>query len=415
MAAAVRLLAAVLPLSTALPPDPRLADAAENLARGAGIAAGMGVVTTPTASVPPAPVVLLAAWIGLLGGRGGTDVWLAVAIGALLPLVVGQLAATLYGPTVGRLAAWISALDPLLLGGVGLLQEQAFAFALTAALVLTANWLRTPRMGRAVGSGAAWGTCALCWTPGLGLMVAAVGWAWSPLGLVAGARDRLRHLSALALGAACVLVPWVARNAFVLHAVAPVTTSSGTAFLSGNNRDVWGSPRRRGGRIDVLAVEPYASRLSAAEATRDARAWRDGFAFLKTVRARDAVVTARHRLARLWSPGLHPDDSDPTSAPSTPVTPAIAIVAAVLSLLGAWGMVRALSGARRWFQSLPALVLVVMSLGTLAFYGSSRTRIAIEPLVALLAALGVQDARRRFHLQRTGLRLVTRRTSGQRV
>jgi hypothetical protein len=97
------------------------------------------------------------------------------------------------------------------------------------------------------------------------------------------------------------------------------------------------------------------------------------------------------------------------------VTPAIAIVAAVLSLLGAWGMVRALSGARRWFQSLPALVLVVMSLGTLAFYGSSRTRIAIEPLVALLAALGVQDARRRFHLQRTGLRLVTRRTSGQRV
>src|SRR5262249_46449831 len=140
---------------------------------------------------------------------------------------------------------------------------QAFAFVLTASLVLTANWLRTPRIGRAVGSGAGWGLCALCWTPGLAIMAAAIAWAWSPLGLVAGARDRLRHLTALAIGAACVLVPWVARNALVLHAVAPVTTSSGTALLWGNNPDVWGSPRRRGGSIDVLAVEPYATRLTS--------------------------------------------------------------------------------------------------------------------------------------------------------
>jgi hypothetical protein len=71
-----------------------------------------------------------------------------------------------------------------------------------------------------------------------------------------------------------------------------------------------------------------------------------------------------------------------------------------------WGLVRSLRGPRRWYQSIPALLIGYFTLLALIYWGSLRMRMPIEPLVVLLAALGFEDVRRRWRARRIGLGLV---------
>jgi len=63
-------------------------------------------------------------------------------------------------------------------------------------------------------------------------------------------------------------------------------------------------------------------------------------------------------------------------------------------------------GPRRWFQSLSLWIILYFTLLGVVFFGSLRMRVPIEPLVALLAALGLEDARRRVRSHARGLRVV---------
>src|SRR5207344_2107703 len=93
------------------------------------------------------------------------------------------------------------------------------------------NWLRTPRRARAVGTGFAWGACALAGSAGLVVPAVVVAWAWVPLGL-----------ALMALGFVVVIGPWMLRNTLVMHAPVPVTTSVGLALRAGNHDEVWSDP-----------------------------------------------------------------------------------------------------------------------------------------------------------------------------
>jgi hypothetical protein len=410
--ASLRLAAAWLSRGTSpLAPDPRLAEAASFLAHGLGLSLAHGSVSLPTASVPPIPPALLAAVTSAAGPRPELATWLGCAIGALLPLAVGRLGVTLFGPTTGRVAAWCAALDPLLIQGSGLLEESVLAAAVLLALVSTAEWLRQPRGLRALATGLAWGACTLCGTASLVLPPIAIAWAWGPLGLVVPPPDRLRQVALCVAGMLCVLAPWCARNAVAVHGFFPVTTSAGTALLAGNNAEVWSAPARRGGRIDVLRREPFASELAGLdERTRDARARAAVSRFVAARGPREWAGVAWARLARLWSSELRPDDpAEDARRPRAPWRIVLVVLEAGLALLAAVGVSRSLSGARRWFQALPALSLAALTLAPLLVSGSLRYRLGFEPLVALFAGIGVQRLRR-LALRRRGLRVITRRT-----
>ena len=67
---------------------------------------------------------------------------------------------------------------------------------------------------------------------------------------------------------------------------------------------------------------------------------------------------------------------------------------------------KSLRGTRRWFQSLSLWVILYFSLIAVVFFGSLRMRVPIEPRVALLAAVGIEDARRALRSRARGLRVI---------
>jgi len=77
--------------------------------------------------------------------------------------------------------------------------------------------------------------------------------------------------------------------------------------------------------------------------------------------------------------------------------------------LAAWGAVLTVRGPRRWFQSLSLWVILYFSLLAVVFFGALRMRMPVEPLIALLGAVGISDLRRRLLARRRGLRVVEAR------
>lgn len=71
-----------------------------------------------------------------------------------------------------------------------------------------------------------------------------------------------------------------------------------------------------------------------------------------------------------------------------------------------WGTVRALSGPRRWFQAFVVVIPLYGILGALVFGADLDARGLVEPMIALLAAAGIDDLRLRRRARLRGLRIV---------
>ena len=423
VAFALRALYALLAVGPGATPssDPAEYDQiAWNLARGAGFSLGGPSGVHPTAFVPP----LLPWVVSLLYRAAGHHFFAAVmlqcAIGALVPLAIDALGAAMFGGSAGRIAGWLAALNPLAVFFSGyLLTETLFSLVLAAALLASVEWVKTPRPARALGVGLLWGVAALARPPALLLPWLIVAWALVPLGLTLERKDRARQVLLLALGFALVLGPWTIRNAFVFHRFVPLTTGGGRALLDSNNPEVWGNPALRGGANSTYDLEPYATEFRGLdEAEADARARRRALDFLRA-HASEWPAMALAKLARFWRLTTEAGTTGSWQRAGSPLALALKrldplLIWSVLTLpFALWGLARSLSGPRRWFQALPALVILFFSLGAVAFWGALRMRVPIEPLTGLLAAVGFEDARRRWKTGSRGMRVIEgRRKAG---
>ena len=383
-----------------------------NLARGAGFAFGLNGVH-PTAFVPP-----LLPWIvSLLYRAAGHHYFAALvlqcAIGALVPLLVQSLGASMFGGPAGRLGGWLAALDPLMVFfSAYLLTETVFCVTLTAALIASVEWVKTPRPARALGVGLAWGVASLTRPTALMLPLVVVAWAMVPLGLTLGRRDRARQVTAVGLGVLLVVGPWTLRNAAVFHAFIPVTTGAGCALLDSNNPVVWADAARRGGAIGTDEIEPWASEFRGRpEPATDALARRHATEFL-LAHVRDWPAMAAAKLTRFWRLRAEAQGTGSWQREGSPLTAVMRwldplLIWSVLTLpFALWGLIRSLRGPRRAFQSLPALVILYFMLGSVVFWGALRLRVPIAPLLALLSAIGFEDARLRVRRRSSGFRVI---------
>ena len=384
-----------------------------NLARGAGFSLDGAAGPYPTAFVPP-----VVPWLTSLVYRASGHHFFAAllfqcAIGALVPLLIAAFAAATYGGGTALLAAWLAAFDPLLVFFSGyLLTEITFTAALLGAMIASVAWLKTPRPGRALGAGILWGVASLTRPTALPLPALVAAWAWVPLGLTVAPRDRVRQLLLLGLGALLVIGPWTIRNAISIHAFVPVTTGGGRALLDGNNAAVWGDPLTRGGANSTYGLEPWASEFrgrSEPDVDRIARA--EAICFLRDHVA-EWPAMAGAKLARFWrvtaeggGTGTWQREGSPLSSWLHRLDPLLIWSIPVLPF-ALWGLVRSLRNPRRWFLALPPLVVVYFTLLAVVFWGALRMRVPIEPLVLLLAAAGLEDARRRWNTRARGLRVI---------
>lgn len=394
--------------------DPATYDTvAWNLARGAGFALDGAGGAYATAFVPP-----LLPWItSLLYRAVGHDYFAAVllgcVIGSLVPLLLAAFATRMFGSPVGRLAGWLAVVHPLLVYFCGyLLTETPFTVTLLLALLLSAEWVKTPRPGRAFGTGIAWGLAALTRPTALALPLLVVAWAWVPLGFALSARTRLRQIALLLIGLALTVGPWTLRNALVLRAFVPVTTGAGGALLVGNNAGAWDVPANRGGGSNDLWEELARTEYRGlSETEADVRARARAVAFLRE-RSSEWPAMAVAKSARFWRLSA---DAGPTRAWQRVALPLgrllramdpLLLWSAVVLPLALWGLGLSLRGPRRWFQSLSLWVILYFTWLGIVFFGSLRMRVPIEPLVVLFAAAGLHDLGRRLQARRRGLRVV---------
>jgi len=384
-----------------------------NLARGAGFALDGAAGPYPTAFVPPVMPWLTSLLYRVVGHQYFAALLLQCAIGALVPLLLAALGGVTFGLTVGRVAGWLAAVHPLLVFFSGyLLTETAFTATLLLALLASAEWVKTPRAGRALGTGLTWGLAALTRPTALALPFLVAAWAWAPLGLTVPGRERLRQLAMLLLGVALVVGPWTLRNAVALRAFVPVTTGGGRALLDSNNPLVWDDPRARGGANSTYHLEPWAGLFQGrSEPEADAIARREALAFLRS-HAGEWPAMAAAKLARFWrltaeggGTGAWQREGSALARLRQALDPLLLWSVVVLPC-ALWGLARTLSGPRRWFQSLGFIVILYFSATATVFWGALRMRVPVEPLVVLFAAAGIEDVRHRWRTRRRGLRLV---------
>src|SRR5438876_67206 len=93
-------------------------------------------------------------------------------------------------------------------------------------------------------------------------------------------------------------------------------------------------------------------------------------------------------------------------APLHPFDPWLTIAGALLLPFWLWGATRAATGARRLFQSVPVVIAAWFLARTLVFGTTTAARVPVEPMLALLAAVGLDDARRRARAWSHGLRVI---------
>lgn len=386
-----------------------------NLARGVGFQLNGAGAPYPTAKAPLLPY-LVSLLYRVTGHVYFAGVLLQCVIGAFVPVLVRALGRTMFGFSVGRIAGWLAVVHPLLVFFSGyLLTESLFCVTVLAALLASVEWLKSPRPGRALGSGLLWGLACLTRPTAMPLPLVVALWVWAPLGLIVSSPERLRQVAALGLGVVLTIAPWTIRNAIVLRAFVPITTGGGRTLLDANNARVWDDPSLRGNAISTADEEPWATRFrNKSEVEVDRIASREAIAFgLSRWRQWPAVAWAK--LTRLWrfsaltgstgrwyQPGSLPDrllgTVDPLAAWSWVVMP-----------FALWGIARTARWTRRHFQLLPLWVILTFSAGSVVFWGALRLRVPAEPLLMLYAAVGYADLVRRLRLRRAGLALLSPR------
>lgn len=384
-----------------------------NLARGLGFALDGASGPYPTAFVPPVLPYVVSLLYRAVGHQFFAALLLQCAFGALVPLLVRALGNSMFGGHVGRTAGWLAAVHPLLVFFSGyLLTESVFSLTLLLALLASAEWVKTPRRGRALGAGLLWGVAALTRPTALPLPILVALWSWWPLGLIVGGRERVRQVALLALGMALVVGPWTLRNALEFRAFIPVTTGGGRSLLDANNPIVWDDPRLQGGATSVYTLEPYASQFRGrTEHEIDGLSARMARDFMAE-RLSQLPAMAAKKLARFWrltaeggATGRWARDDSALSRLLTVMDPLL--VWSLFSLpLAIGGVALSLRAARRLYQSLPLLVIGAFSLGAMLYWGSLRLRVPVEPLVTVYAAVGIEGLRRQWRLRHSQLRMV---------
>ena len=360
--------------------DPLLGDALEFHLQANALADGHGYlqpflfrdqgIIRPSADKPPLYPLLEAA-LSLLGGR--TWAWhhvVGMACGAATVAVIGLLGRRVAGPRVGLLAAGLAAVYPLLIATDGSLRSET-VYALLISLVLLAA-LRLPERPAVFG--------AL-----VGLATLTRGEALLLLGLLALVRGVGVRRAGIAVGA-CVLVlaPWLARSWIVFDQPVLVSTNVGGLLAGANCDSTYGGAFL--GQWDLRCLPPPRSSNEAREA---ARLRRVGLDYARDHAGRVPVVVAA-RLGRSFE--LFRVRQQATmeafyEGRSLRVEQAGVAMYYALLALGAIGVAVLRRRGGPWPILVAPFALVVVV--SVTAYGFTRFRVAAEPGLVVLAAVGL--------------------------
>ena len=344
----------------------------------------------PSAYRAPLYPATLAAVYAVFGDHSWTAGRVANAvIGTALVALLGLVALQLWGRRVGLVALALAAIHPtLVLFGSGLQLEPLLAALLLGSLACALQHRRQP-MGLLwpLAAGVALGLAVLTRETGL-VMLPVVAWLVWPRG------QQPRPWAAptlLVAVAAAVVIPWTVRNAVVLDAFVPVTTSGGytlagtynqTSMDDPQNPGVWIPPERDPAMLKAVLALDHPDEVDLDQSLRheaiDFAVDHPGY--VVTVVFWNAV-----RLFDLKGPqhALFYGQFLPYPPDLTRAAVYASWLLGVAALVGlATRSVRRAAGAVLAFPLMVTVVLCFVS-------GEIRYRAAIEPFTVMFAAAGI--------------------------
>jgi hypothetical protein len=400
----VRLGFAISVMSRSIPGDALFFHTtAANIANGKGysVATDYGPVhltLAPTAGHPPVFPTLLA-FFDLLGFRSVDSQRIVLSVVASSGiLVMGLLGRKVAGPVVGIAAAAIAAVDPLWFQSSGILMsESIYLVVIPTIMLLALICLENPRCWRFGAVGIAIGIAVLTRSEAVWLLVL----LGVPLAVLAAGpwRRRLSFILCVAGGAALILVPWLIRNEVQLGGFVLADDSGGT--LVGSYNPVTFDPNSPAyGSFDVFYSDDVAGYFVLDQRPPDGgkqwseRTLNNALTPVATNFARShwadmpGVVLARE--SAVWG---FPDQRWEMALAGGEGRVKIYEDAGQIFywvklpfvLIGAFVLART---SRRIFVVI-AIPIVVVALNAALFYGSTRMRVAAEPSLAVLAAIGL--------------------------
>lgn len=337
--------------------------------------------TIPTAEKPPLyPLVLsISSWLGLDSYTAHRVV--SCLLGAAAVALIGLIGRRVGGVRVGLVAAAIAAVYPALWMLDGSLRSESLYLPLVAlVLLLSYRLVDAPGWRRAALLGLAIGFAALTRGEAV-LLVLLLG---IPVLLLVPRGGRLRLAAALAAGCLLVVGPWLARNWITFDRPAAISTNEGGLLAGANCRTAYHGP--------LIGTWPCFPQNDPA--------WGENEAVISGhLRSRAIDYASDHagrvpavagvRVLRVWDLWSPADAAHLESEIADRHLRAQQAAMASLYLLIPFAVAGAVLIRRRGrpLRILIVPVVLVTLVGALT-YGSTRFRVAAEPAIVVLAAVG---------------------------
>jgi 4-amino-4-deoxy-L-arabinose transferase-like glycosyltransferase len=384
-------------------------DHAANLASGRGF---VGADGQPTAARPPLLPLALSALYRIFGVRVEVGRILEILLGVAVVGLTYLVAERLFSPRVALVAAALATVNPYLVFiSSYLLTENLYTVLLVAAVLVLAKrgGLGLASVRSLVAAGCLMGLASLT-RPNAVFLAAFI----VPAILLWGqgrALGRLAKAAALLAAIVVTITPWAVRNHTKLGSWVVFTTHGGITFYQSNNRLVCEEPSLHGSVAPRESLPGWEAIRGASELEGDKLAWSFARTFL---RQNPGLIPklAAEKLLRFWRLRSHAPWSGVKSGWWWNKSMLLGNLASrfdfgviYAALVFPCAVVGVIASARayRELYILYAVVLVHM-LVALAFYGSLRARIPIEPVIAIFASAGAAYIYRRI-----------RRPSGHRI
>lgn len=347
----------------------------------------------PTAEHPPLHIVVLA-FVDLLGGANTTVQRCAMGIiGTGTVVALGVLGRTVAGARCGLIAAALAAVYPLLwvIDGA-IMSETEYVLLVTLVLLAAYGYLKAPSARRGVALGVLIALAALTRGEALGLLVVLV----LPLVLRAWPGWGARVRAAAVIGAACcvVLAPWTIRNLVTFEHPVLISTNADNVFAGANcERSYYGD------LVGSWAFSCFGRRAPGDE-SEYSRVWRRrGLDYARDHAGRIPVVVAA-RLGRqfdVYRPRQGVYLASGEGRDHRVQWLGLLMFWAMLPLAAAGALVLRRRGRPLLILAAPFFLIVVMGA---VVYGSTRFRVAFEPVLVVLAAVALDAAWARVSARR---------------
>ena len=319
-------------------------------------------------------------------------------VGSGTCVLVYLFAREVFNKQIALLAGILASIYPgLFIYDGWLYSESLYTFLLLAFCYTLLLLQQTGKYKWAVASGTMLGLFSL--TRPNGLLILGLVFLWGIIFVqkkILSWRVVTTSIAIICLIALALVTPWTIRNYQTTHRVVPVATGDGFVLLGAYNDMIFDNTPFRGLWIRPSLAHPeivrnYLGCQGECEVRQNSDYERYAWLWVRSHMSEMPPLLSLHFLA-MWTPATPeadlPMNQFPARHSSQIVVGMIQTMSIPIFILAAFGLVVTLR--RKWRQLLLIYLVFGLTIGEcLIFYGSSRFRAPIEPMLVILLAAGI--------------------------